>query len=95
MAVEPLTSPKAIDMKSFDKFYNLQYRLKSYDIVFFGNLLSLVGAKKDLDYEEIKKYVTKQIENMSNIYYELICETQLLYHECDLVYDAVENPFFE
>ncbi|GAA0124005.1 MAG: radical SAM protein [Clostridium argentinense] len=95
MAVEPLTSPKTIDMKYFEKFYDLQYRLKNYDIDFFGDLLILIESKKEYGYEEIENYVTERIQNMRSVYHELMQEVQKLYEDCNLIYDADKNPFFE
>lgn len=94
MVTEPLTSPKAITMEFFEKFYQMQYKLKSNDIVFFNDLLRMIENNMEYSYDEIKNFVTEKIVHMKDIYHEYFCETQILYKECNLIYDADINPFF-
>lgn len=95
MAIDPLTSPKAVEMDEIADFYNYAMKLKEVDLDFFGSILDLVCSKETISIDEIREYTQKcidrQIDNISRIEKDV----KKLYEKVGIIYDAQQNPFIK
>lgn len=93
MAVDPLSSPKAIDMKTFELFYSYLIKLKKIDIKFMGDVLEYVNTNIDIDVPTMIKFAHERINNNKKVHKAIEDEITKIYRSAQLVYDADDNPF--
>lgn len=93
MTIDPLTSPKALEMNEIALFYDCAMKLKEIDLNYFGNILDLVCDKRNISIEEIREYTQECIEKQANNISKIEKQVKILYENIGIVYDAQRNPF--
>ena len=91
MIIDPISSPKAIDVAGERKFYDLYYQLKLKDLDFMQMVLEEVEHR--ISEEKLNEKVTSQIIGNGEFYEKINKEGNHLCQEYGLNYDGIENPF--
>ena len=60
MTIDPLTSPKGLDIHILNEFYGFMMQLKRKDIMFFENILDYVEENDDLEEKDVERYTLYQ-----------------------------------
>ena len=90
MTIVPLTAPKAISDTAIEDFYNYAMTLKKKDLMFFRDVLKIVGEYPEVDiYNYIKKYISDTFDDYNDIQNKV----KILYKKNDMIYNANNNPF--
>ena len=93
MAIDPLTSPKALEMNEISLFYDCAMELKEIDLTFFGKILQLVSDNSNRTIEEVKEYTRECIEKEDYVILRIGERVKTLYRNMGIIYDAAANPF--
>lgn len=88
MAIDPLSSPKALSHERLLEFYELAMELKCKDLELFRAILDRVN-----DSGKIVEFVVNEINNIQQFYNEIDEKVKKLYKKNNIIYKADINPF--
>lgn len=91
MIIDPISSPKAIDIVGERKFYDLYYQLKLKDLDFMQMILKEI--EKGITKEDLDQIVNGEILKNNEFYQKINKQGMKLCENYELDYDAKENPF--
>lgn len=91
MIIDPISSPKAIDIVGERKFYDLYYQLKLKDLDFMQMILKEI--EKGITKEDLDQIVNGEILENNEFYQKINKQGMKLCENYELDYDAKENPF--
>ena len=93
MIIDPISSPKAIDLVGEKSFYDLYYQLKLKDLDFMKMVLN--NVEKGITEKDLYDEVILQINKNSEFYIFINQKGQKLCEQYGLDYDGKENPFIK
>lgn len=91
MIIDPISSPKAIDLMGEKEFYDLYYQLKLKDLDFMQMVLEEV--ENGISNKQLSERITSQIAQNSDFYERINRQGTNLCQKYGLNYDGKENPF--
>lgn len=89
--VDPISTPKAIDIEAQNQFYDIYMSIKNIDIIFLGYIIDLV--EKDYDKDTIESWFIEYDLETRQSYVIADDLSNKLYEHLGLKYDATLNPF--
>lgn len=92
MTIDPLSSPKGIEIEAMNEFYYYMMKLKKKDIIFLKNLIYFV-ENNDIYEKGADMYTREVIKAYEEFYKEVYMAVSELYRKYNLKYDAEDNPF--
>ncbi len=91
--IDPLSAPKAIELRDLEFFHSLSLQLRQRDLDVFEELLHRVGAGTNED--DVLAYVGDALDSSRPWYTAFQQTVDAAYTKCGLVYDAAVNPFID
>jgi hypothetical protein len=90
-AIDPLSSPKALEEDELASIYQLYIKLHKKDIEIFKALMKMANYNEKR--EILLDFVKNEIVQSAEWYNNIDAAVNRLYEKFGLIYDAMENPF--
>lgn len=92
-AIDPLTSPKALDKLEMADFYTEYLKIRNLDLAVMRDVIDLV--QKNTDVTSVMNFVEKAIAKNRSFFAIQEAKTNDLYSKAKLRYSASANPFIK
>ncbi len=92
-AIDPMTSPKALNKEQMQDFYAEYKNIRSIDLSVMGGIIKLVQNNASRD--TVIQFVESELQKTQTVFQILEKRVDALYQKCNLVYDAAINPFIK
>lgn len=90
-AIDPLTSPKALDKNEMSDFYQEYLKIRHVDLDVMGKVLDLIGDSAD----NVMRFTETAITKYKNFFEHQEQQIDKLYQKSNLTYNANINPFIK